>query len=207
MKKIFTVISIVIAISIAFAGCGNSKNSFDQGNDFISTTAVPDSENQQITQQVTIQGYSLEQLSQMIVDTLKTKDVESAKKILFPNADNILAYLYKNYDEDSSVIIDCEMTNIQTFFDKNKEDGVSFGKNCEYTIRDLSKFSQSSGEEKEAFESLLNEVKDGVANTHTNIDVLDVASCYIRCVSNEFSAGVSAVAVQIDSGWLLLCLD
>lgn len=199
MRKIVGVLSVILIFTVIFSACDTQeKTSFET-----SPTITPNSK-QEITK---LNGYTIEKLQRAVIFALNEKDAESILQYVLPEADSAIQYAYEHLSQDTSVLFDLQITNIDVMFENNAKKGIGFGNSAEYTEKDLTVLSKASIDDSEELELIFHDIKNCLKKAGCTLEMTDFAILKIRVESNDYSVEITTLLVNTSNGWFIFGFD
>lgn len=187
MKYLSLLVAACLFLTALLTGCGSSTETPTQ------TTMETTTES--------MQGYTISELQDAIVEMLKRADPDYITPYMLPGAEQALEYAYQSYDSYTSVLVDIESKSLSEI------------EQCEYFTNaniaselflpdadtEIIIYSSASLDDKEEFSWLLQEIQSCIYAVRYMEKINDVALFRIE--------GFAALFVQVSDGWFVFCFD
>lgn len=199
MRKIVGVVSVILIFAIIFSACGAQEKSLSK-----TSPTVTENSMQEITK---LNGYTIEELQRAVISALNEKDADSILQYVLPEADSAIRYAYEQLRQDTSVLVDLQITNIDVMFENNTEKGIVFGNSAEYTEKNLTVLSKASIDDSEELELIFNDIKNCLKKVGCTSGMTDFAIFEIRVEDDSYSVGITTLVVNTSNGWFIFGFD
>lgn len=187
MKYLSLLVTACLLLTALLTGCRSSSETPEQ------TTVETTTE--------VLQGYTISELEDAIVEMLKRADPDYITPYMLPCAEQALDYAYQSYDSDTSVLVDIESKSLSEigqseYFTNANIASELFLPDAE---TEIIVYSSASLDYKEEFSWFLQEIQSCIYAVGYMEKINDVALFRIE--------GFGTILVQISDEWFVFCFD